>query len=139
MKTEILKPKIKSSVSLPLFMESCPAGFPSPAQDYIEQSLDLNDFCIQHPSSTYFLRASGESMIEAVIMSGDLLIVDKALTPNHGDIVIAAVEGEFTVKRLCIHPVLCLQPMNPAYGTIYINADELEIFGVVVHAVHTLR
>ncbi len=78
-------------------------------------------------------------MIEAGILSGDLLIVDKAVNPTHGDIVIAAIEGEFTVKKLCTHPRLCLQPMNPAYSPIFVDADELNIFGVVMHAIHTLR
>lgn len=139
MKIEIFKPNIESHLALPLFTESCAAGFPSPAQDFIERKLDLNEFCIQHPSATYFVRAEGNSMINAGILSGDLLIVDKALTPVHGDIVIAAVNGEFTVKELRTHPKLCLQPMNPSYDPIYINTDDLEIFGVVIHAIHTLR
>lgn len=70
-------------------------------------------------------------MIESGILSGDLLIVDKAEKASHGDIIIAAVDGEFTVKRLCTHPVLCLQPMNPAYSPIFVNPDDLDIFGVV--------
>lgn len=78
-------------------------------------------------------------MVEAGILSGDLLIVDKALTPIHGDIVIAAVAGEFTVKRLCTTPRLCLQPMNPEYSPIFMEPDDLDIFGVVIHAIHTLR
>ncbi|KEY57115.1 translesion error-prone DNA polymerase V autoproteolytic subunit [Serratia sp. DD3] len=123
---------------IPLFGETCPAGFPSPAQDYIEAQLDLNHYLILHPSATYFVRAEGESMVEAGILSGDLLIVDKALMPKHGDIVIAAVAGEFTVKKLCIQPRLCLQPMNPAYSPIYVEPDDLDIFGVVTHAIHTL-
>lgn len=86
-------------LTLPLFADSCAAGFPSPANDWIEAQLDLNDFCIRHPSATYFVRAEGESMVEAGILSGDLLIVDKAIKPTHGDIVIAAVAGEFTVKQ----------------------------------------
>lgn len=81
-------------------------------------------------------------MIESGILSGDLLIVDKAEKAekaSHGDIVIAAVDGEFTVKRLCTHPVLCLQPMNPVYSPIFVNPDDLDIFGVVIHAIHTFR
>lgn len=78
-------------------------------------------------------------MVEAGILSGDLLIVDKAVKLPHGDIVIAAAAGEFTVKRLCTHPRLCLQPMNPAYSLIFVDPDELDIFGVVIHAIHTLR
>ena len=75
-------------------------------------------------------------MIESGIQSGDLLVVDRAVNPDHGSIVIARVEGEFTVKKLCLHPRLCLMPMNPAYSPIYVDPDELEIFGVVTHSIH---
>lgn len=85
-------------VKLPLFGAQCPAGFPSPADDYIDQVIDLNDF-ITHPAATYFIRATGESMSDGGILSGDLLIVDRAEKPIHGSIVIAAVDGEFTVNR----------------------------------------
>ena len=78
-------------------------------------------------------------MIEAGIQSGDLRVVDKAETPGHRDIVIASVGGEFTVKKLFTHPVLCLQPMNPSYQPIFMDPDDLEIFGVVIHALHTFR
>ncbi|QXN65274.1 translesion error-prone DNA polymerase V autoproteolytic subunit [Serratia fonticola] len=139
MKAELIAALTESRLSLPLFGESCPAGFPSPAQDWIEAQLDLNQFLILHPSATYFVRAEGESMIETGILSGDLLIVDKALEPRHGDIVVASVGGEFTVKRLCVHPQLCLQPMNAAYSPIYVDPDELDIFGVVIHGIHTFR
>lgn len=119
---------------LPLFGAQCPAGFPSPADDYIEQSIDLNDF-IKHPAATYFIRATGESMTDGGILSGDLLIVDRAEKPVHGSIVIAAVDGEFTVKCLQLTPRVCLAPMNPAYSPIY--PETLEIFGVVIHALHS--
>lgn len=139
MKAEIITARADNHLSLPLFGENCQAGFPSAASDYLEKTLDLNDLCIRHPSATYFVRAEGESMTEAGILSGDLLVVDKAIKPTHGDIVIAAIEGEFTVKKLCTHPRLCLQPMNPAYSPIYVNPDDLDIFGVVIHAIHTFR
>jgi len=126
-------------LSLPLFADQCRAGFPSPAQDYVEKTLDLNEYCIRHPSATYFVRASGESMIEAGIGDGDLLVVDRDETASHGDIVIAAVDGEFTVKRVCLKPQLALQPMNPVFPVIYPSPDELEIFGVVLYAVHNTR
>lgn len=122
--------------SLPLFSYSCQAGFPSPATDHIESTLDLNDYCIRHPSASYFVRAAGESMAEGGILSGDLLIVDRAIKPVHGSIVIAAVDNEFTVKRLVLHPRIALMPMNTAYSPIYVNPDELDIFGVVTHAIH---
>lgn len=128
-----------SVLSLPLFADRCRAGFPSPAQDYVEQTLDLNQYCIRHASATYFVRAEGESMILAGISSGDLLVVDRAERAGHGDIVIAAIDGEFTVKRLCLHPHLCLEPMNPAYSPIFVDPDLLEIFGVVMFVIHGTR
>ncbi|HHL2459825.1 TPA: translesion error-prone DNA polymerase V autoproteolytic subunit [Yersinia enterocolitica] len=139
MKVEIVAAQTETHLQIPLFGEMCLAGFPSPASDYIEKTLDLNDLCIRHPSATYFVRAEGESMTEAGILSGDLLVVDKAVKLAHGDIVIAAIEGEFTVKRLSLHPRLSLQPMNPAYSPIYVNPEDLEIFGVVMHAIHTFK
>ncbi|EMY3520598.1 translesion error-prone DNA polymerase V autoproteolytic subunit (plasmid) [Yersinia ruckeri] len=125
--------------TIPLFADHCVAGFPSPAQDYIEQSLDLNDYCVPHPVSTFYLIAQGESMVQAGILSGDLLVVDKSLQAEHGDIVIAALDGEFTVKQLCTRPTLCLMPMNPAYSPIYVEPDQLEIFGVVTYAIHRTK
>lgn len=122
---------------LPLYADRVPAGFPSPAQDYVEAELDLNAYCVRHPTATYFLRASGNSMADAGMRDGDLLVVDKSVTPQHGDIVIASVAGEFTVKQLQTRPRLALRPMNPAYAPLYPDPDALEIFGVVTHFVHT--
>ncbi|QPS20289.1 translesion error-prone DNA polymerase V autoproteolytic subunit [Serratia plymuthica] len=119
-------------VKLPLFGTHCPAGFPSPADDCIEQLIDFYDF-IKHPAATYFIRATGESMSDGGILSGDLLIVDRAEKSVHGSI--AAVDGEFTVKRLLLTPRIFLAPMNPAYSPIY--PETLEIFGVVIHALHS--
>lgn len=126
-------------VRIPLFLERCPAGFPSPAQDYVEAELDLNDYCITRKSSTFFVRAIGDSMSDIGLRSGDLMIVDKAERAQHGDIVIAEVEGEFTVKRLLLHPRIALQPMNPTYPTLYPEPEHLEIFGVVTAFVHKTR
>ncbi|MGE9549867.1 translesion error-prone DNA polymerase V autoproteolytic subunit [Erwinia amylovora] len=117
---------------LPLFIERVPCGFPSPAQDYVEERLDLNKLMIRHPSATYFVKVSGDSMVEAGIGDGDLLVVDRSLTAEHGDIIIAAIDGEFTVKELCTRPTLQLRPRNSNYPPIMFHSDEaLEIFGVV--------
>lgn len=125
--------------ALPLFLSKVPCGFPSPAQDYVEQRIDLNQLLIQRPSATYLIRVSGDSMIEGGISDGDLLIVDSSVTPRHGDIIVAAINGEFTVKQLMITPFLHLKPMNPAYQMIpVLDADQLEIFGFVRHVVKTL-
>ncbi|WP_261230216.1 translesion error-prone DNA polymerase V autoproteolytic subunit [Serratia entomophila] len=125
-------------VTLPLFAEPVACGFPSPAQDYVESRLDIGKLLVRHPNATYFVRASGDSMVDGNIKDGDLLIVDSALTPEHGNIVIAAVDGEFTVKKLQRHPDLRLLPMNPAYAPIVFGDEtQLEIFGVVTFIVYT--
>lgn len=124
---------------LPLYADRCQAGFPSPAQDYVEDELDLNDYCVRHRSSTYFVRALGDSMTDIGLCSGDLMIVDKAENPQHGDIVIAEVDGGFTVKRLLLSPRPALQPMNSAYPTLYPEPEQLQIFGVVTAFIHKTR
>ena len=117
---------------LPLFMEYVPCGFPSPAQDYVETRIDITSLCIQHPSATYLLKAAGDSMIGEGISDGDLLVVDSALTPQDGDVVVAAVDGDFTVKLLRLRPVPQLVPTNPAYRPITFTDDsQVQIFGVV--------
>ncbi|RJT43401.1 translesion error-prone DNA polymerase V autoproteolytic subunit [Rahnella woolbedingensis] len=127
-------------ITLPLFLDRVPCGFPSPAQDYVESRIDLNKLLIAHPSATYFIRVSGHSMSDANVNEGDLLVVDSALTAVDGDIVVAAVDGEFTVKKLRTHPVLQLVPMNPNYSPITFQDEEsLEIFGVVTFIVYAAR
>lgn len=122
---------------LPLFLYQAACGFPSPAQDYIEQTLDLNQLCIARPAATYFVRASGDSMKGVGIIDGDLLVVDRSITARHGDTVIACVDGEFTVKRLQITPNIALLPANPNYQPIVFQAEQsLEIFGVVTFVIH---
>lgn len=134
---EFIKPaEIRAVMQLPLYIERIPCGFPSPAQDYVEQRLDLNELLVQRPSATYFIRVSGDSMIEAGISDGDMLVVDSAMKAEHGNIVVAAIEGEFTVKRLQLRPFIQLIPMNSAYSPININSEEgLEIFGVVTFVI----
>lgn len=127
------------SFTAPLFIERCQAGFPSPAQDYVESELDLNEFCIRRRSSTFFVRAIGNSMTDIGLHSGDLMIVDKAEQARHGDVVIAEVNGEFTVKRLLLTPRPGLQAMNPAYPTLWPDPEQLQIFGVVTAFVHKTR
>lgn len=127
-------------LALPLFGERIVCGFPSPAQDYVERRIDLNELMIKHPSATYFVRAAGDSMREAGIDEEDLLVVDSALQAQHGDIVIAAVSGEFTVKRLQLHPVIMLKPENRAYSPIVFGSeDRLDIFGVVTYIIKAAR
>lgn len=124
-------------MSVPFFITPVRAGFPSPAADYAEEGLDFNELLIQHKAATYCLRVSGDSMSGAGIFPGDILVVDRSLKAVDGDIIVAAVEGEFTVKRLVLrHGRVSLHPENPAYSPIYIEGQqELEVFGVVTSVV----
>jgi DNA polymerase V len=124
---------------LAFYDAAVPAGFPSPAQDHVGDILDLSAYLIRHPEATYFVRAQGDSMVDAGIFDGDLLIVDRALEPEDGSIVIAAIDGEFTVKRLRIHRgVPSLMPENFAYPMITLRDGQcLELFGVVAHVIHS--
>ena len=128
------------TLNIPFYLDAVPAGFPSPASDYTEKGLDLNELCITRPAATYFVRAQGESMIEAGIFHGDVLVVDRSLTARHGDIVIAEFHGELTVKKLELRPQLRLVPMNREHEPVDVpEGAELEIFGVVTTVIHSLR
>ena len=128
------------ALAIPLFASKIKAGFPSPAQDYVERTLDLNELCIRHPNATFFVRVEGDSMIEAGIYDNDVLVVDRSIDAEHGDIVVAAVGGEFTVKELCTRPSLMLLPRNPAYRPIRPrNGEELDIFGVVTNVIRQIK
>ncbi len=131
---EILIPA-DSPVSLarPLFSSPVPAGFPSPADDYIEGQLDLNEYFVPHPSATFYVRVTGESMNGAGILPNDILIVDRSLEAVHGSIVIAVVNNELTVKRLYKqNGRIELHPENPEFPVIKFDQDmELTIWGVV--------
>lgn len=127
-------------LELPLFLSPVACGFPSPAQDYTEQTIDLNQLCVAHPAATYFVRAAGDSMVDYGIRNGDLLVVDRSRKAVHGCVVIAAVDGEFTVKKLQLEPTVALLPGNRAYRPIHFNdGQELEIFGVVSFVVHQME
>ncbi|WP_290613544.1 translesion error-prone DNA polymerase V autoproteolytic subunit [Arsukibacterium sp. UBA3155] len=125
---------------IPFYSDPVRAGFPSPAQDYIERTLDLNELCIRHPTATFFVRVEGDSMIDAGIYDGDVLVVDRAINAEHGDIVVAALGHEFTVKQLATQPQLQLLPRNPAYQPITLTeGDELNIFGVVTNVIRQMK
>lgn len=115
------------------------SSYGSPAQDYVERGIDLNELMIAHPSATYFVKSGGDSMIDAGIGEGDLLVVDSSRRAVHGNIVIAAVDGEFTVKRLQLHPVVMLKSENSAYAPITLGCeDNLDVFGVVTYIVKSV-
>ena len=121
----------------PLMQTAVSCGFPSPAEHYIDSALDLNELLVQKPAATYFVRAAGDSMINAGIAPGDILVVDRSLEPFDGCIVIAAVDNEFTVKYYCRNrQEVYLEPANAAYSNIYFSEGmSLQIFGVVTSAI----
>lgn len=128
-------------LKLPLFGHKVRAGFPSPADDYVEAWLDLNEHLIEHKEATFFVQATGDSMINAGIQEGTLLVVDRALEPRHNDIVIAVVDGELTVKRLeKRRGKIRLIAENPAYAPIeFKEGQELTVWGVVTSIIQKLK
>jgi len=126
---------------LPLFASRVPAGFPSPAEGYVERQLDLNDYLVCHESATFYLRVKGHSMTGAGILEGDIIAVDRALEPRDGDIVLAVVDGEFTVKTLArAGERIRLLPQHPDFSPIECrDGRELAIWGVVSGVVRKLR
>ncbi|MCU7939229.1 MAG: translesion error-prone DNA polymerase V autoproteolytic subunit [gamma proteobacterium symbiont of Bathyaustriella thionipta] len=124
-----------TTFTLPLFIHSVPAGFPSPADDYLEQSLDLNTYLIKHPAATYLARAKGDSMEGCGIFDGDLLVVDRSRNAQHGEIIIAALDGQLTCKILDKNKQ-CLISANKTYAPIAISEfSDLIIEGVVIHSI----
>lgn len=138
--TNIYTPEIGNKIELPLFLESVSAGFPSPADDYLENRLDLNDYLIRNPAATFFVRVTGDSMIDAGIHSGDILVVDRSLTPKDGSVVIAVIDGELTVKRILQKKnKIYLLPENNSFKPIEITSEmHFEVWGVVSYVIHKL-
>lgn len=136
---ELLKPSHNQEIKVPIFIDKVSAGFPSPASDYIENKLDLNEYLIPHPVSTFIVKASGVSMIDSNIHSGDLLIVDKSLTPKHNNIVIASIFGDLTVKKLKKkQKSLFLVSSNSNYPSFELKEEmDCFIWGVVTYVVHS--
>ncbi len=136
---EIYSAQTDVGLQLPL-LEGVQAGFPSPAADFIDLSIDLNRHLIKHPSATFYARAKGDSMKDAGIFDGDLLIVDKSIEPTDGKIAICYIDGEFTVKRIKIDKdELWLMPANAAYQSIQMReGNSLSIWGIVTHVIKSL-
>ncbi len=134
-----------SRVKLPLFASRLRAGFPSPADDYLEDKIDLNRYLAEHPAATFLVRVDGDSMIGAGIFPGDIAIVDRSLvTPDlkamHNKIVLAVLDGEFTIKRLCVKgKSVTLVPENDRYEPIPVSeGSDFTIWGVVKHSIRHL-
>lgn len=127
-------------MELPVYTCRVPAGFPSPADDYVDETLDLNRRYIANPAATFFAYTDGDSMKDAGIHSGDLLIVDRSVKPLNGRVVVACIEGELTVKRYCVRGGRhYLVAENAEYAPIEIrDGQELLVWGVVMHSIHTL-
>ena len=130
-----------SEILIPLAKESISAGFPSPAEDYIELGIDLNKYLIKNPISTFFLRVSGNSMNNAGIYNNDLLIIDRSINPNPGHIVVALLDGEFTLKRLIKEKnnyYLKADKENYPAVSLYEYVD-IQIWGVAIYSIHALQ
>src|SRR5678815_4020318 len=134
----IYAPDLSTRYKLPVFLGRLPAGFPSPADDYIEGKLDLNRHLIKHPAATFFVRVTGDSMTGAGIHSGDLLIVDRSLEAIDGNVIVAALDGDLTVKRLSKRDqTILLLPANTHYQPIEIQSQQsFEVWGVVTNVIH---
>lgn len=133
MDLKIYRPEINGPIEIPLAESGVHAGFPSPADDFLENMLDLNSLVIRHPEATFFARVEGDSMRDEGIVEGDILVVDKAVEPYDGCLAVSYIDGEFTLKRVRIEPdKILLIPANPNYKTIEISSDnEFAVWGVV--------
>ena len=130
--------KKHEQVGIPMFFDKISAGFPSPATDYMESKLDLNEYLIKHPADTFIVKASGFSMIDAGIHSGDLLIIDRSITPQNNNIVIASIFGDLTVKKLKKKKnTFFLVSASDHYPSIEVKEEmECFIWGVVTFIIH---
>jgi DNA polymerase V len=138
--SDVFTGKVSSPIHIPLFESRVQAGFPAPADEYSEGSLDLNDYLLPHKATTFFVRVTGDSMVNVGIFPGDMLVVDRSLTPTYGKIVIALLNGEMTVKRLeKFKNRLFLCAENDDYPDIKITEeDHFAIWGVVTNVIHSL-
>lgn len=125
-------------LDIPFYQSNVPAGFPSPAEDFMDLDLNLQEYLVQHPSATFCVRVTGDSMQNAGIFSGDVMVVDRALEPKNNTIVLAVLDGEFTVKRIQKKgEELYLNPENTDFKPIQITEEmNFQVWGVVTHVIH---
>jgi DNA polymerase V len=137
---EIILPEIHGNKKLNLYTSQIPAGFPSPAEDFMEKRLDLNDYLIKNQASTFLVRVRGNSMVNAGIFDGDLLIIDRSVEARDGKIVLGVLNGEFTIKRISKKEKrLFLAPENEDYKPIEITEEmDFQIWGVVIYSIHKI-
>ena len=141
---EIFRGGFATPLPLPYADMGIQAGFPSPAQDYIDKSLDFNRELIEHPSATFYAKVVGSSMIDAGISDGDIVVIDRAVEPEQDDIVVVFIDGEFTIKYIDFSELrqrrIWLRPGNPKYAPIKVSADEdFRVWGVVVKVIKSFR
>lgn len=126
-----------TALEIPLFLEKIRAGFPSPAQDYVEGAIDLNRELIRHPSSTFYGRVSGDSMKDAGLFDGDIVVVDKSINPRDGDMAVCCIDGEFTIKFIKIEKGdIWLIPANEAFQPIRVTSEnDFIVWGIVTYSI----
>lgn len=140
-KIQLLRPDLSDEQTVELMGPGISAGFPNPAQDVFGESIDLNRELIKHPASTFCARVSGNSMKDCHIDDGDLLVIDKSLTPRDGSIAVCFIDGEFTLKRISIRPEgLFLMPANEAYKPIQVTEDNnFQVWGIVSYVIKNMK
>lgn len=138
---EIFRPDISSRLPLPYAEMGIQAGFPSPAQDYLSESIDLNHELIRHPAATFYARVDGDSMIDEGIESGDILVIDRMLEPGDGDLAVCCLDGDFTLKRIRLSQgQVWLIPANEAFDPILVTpSNRFEVWGVVTYTIKQHR
>ena len=138
---DFFTPDFTTQLDLPLAGTAIAAGFPSPAEEYLDLALDLNKELIKHPAATFYARVKGDSMVDAGIQDGDLLVIDKALEPKDGAIAVCYLDGEFTVKRLAVQEEgVFLMPANAEFKPIQITEEnEFLVWGLVAYVIHKPR
>ena len=138
---DFFTPDFTTQLDLPLAGTAIAAGFPSPAEEYVEIALDLNKELIKHPSATFYAKVKGDSMVDAGIQDGDVLVIDKALEPKEGTVAVCYLDGEFTVKRLTVQEEgVYLMPANAEFKPIRITEEnEFLVWGIVAYVIHKPR
>ena len=134
---DIFRPDISTAMSLPFAEQGIQAGFPSPAQDYISESIDLNREIVKHPASTFYGRVSGDSMINDGIEADDIIVIDRSLQPQDGDLTVCCIDGEFTLKRIKLEKdKVWLIPANETFDPILVTPEQrFEVWGVVTYTI----
>lgn len=141
LKLQFIQPDVSTSLELLYADSGIKAGFPSPAEDYIRETIDLNKHLIPHPTSTFYARVVGDSMIEEGIEENDMLVIDRSLQPEEGDLAVCCLDGEFTLKRIHIlDEGVALMPSNQNYKPIIVAPDDdFTVWGIVTHTIKANR